>query len=127
MRHQGYRDVLQTREQSLYVIHMLGTDYYKVGRAADPRKRLRQIQAGCPEPLKLAAVSELTQGDLCPVKVEATVHKHLAGYRREGEWFHDSNGTVIITAVKIAWAELCAPDLYERFIRRRSVRRQKLN
>ena len=34
--------------RDLYVVSLVGTPYFKVGRATDCQKRLRQIQAGSP-------------------------------------------------------------------------------
>lgn len=53
----------------------------KIGRAKHPRKRLCELQVGCPEPLSLLGV--MTGGEA----EERAIHLELACYRVRGEWY----------------------------------------
>lgn len=54
----------------------------KIGRAANPTTRLKQLQVACPYPLRVGGV---TPGD---VEKEAELHERFAEHRTHGEWFH---------------------------------------
>lgn len=56
----------------------------KIGVAADPFTRLRDLQTGCPERFRLLAA---WPGDL---QNERSIHRSLARHRIEGEWFAPS-------------------------------------
>lgn len=53
----------------------------KVGVAADPKSRVRQLQSGNPYRLFILGTFEGTQAD------EKWIHSKLEPYRMEGEWF----------------------------------------
>jgi hypothetical protein len=53
----------------------------KIGYAADPWKRLKDLQTGSAETLHLAAVLEGERD------YEQFLHQHFAPYRLHGEWF----------------------------------------
>ena len=66
---------------SVYYIHAPETGLVKIGRAANPALRLRNMQTGSPVPLVLVAVED---GDKA---VERARHQRFAPLRRRGEWF----------------------------------------
>lgn len=72
----------------VYAIRNDESQAVKVGFSASPFKRLCQLQTGSPAPLRI----------LCAIPAfgsyEATMHNILASYRRHGEWFDDSDGSV---------------------------------
>jgi hypothetical protein len=74
----------------VYVIDTKGA--VKVGIAGSPKQRLKQLATGAPLPLALAY--ELDCGQLAEA-VEANVHKRLARFRLNGEWFHIISPPVI--------------------------------
>jgi hypothetical protein len=65
----------------IYVIKAVGTQYVKIGRAADPIRRLKQMQTGVPMQLVLLAVSDW------PSAREKVIHVALKPYHVRGEWF----------------------------------------
>jgi hypothetical protein len=58
----------------------------KIGRARDPRQRVRDLQIGSPVPLDLVCTIE---GD---ERLESAFHKVFADDRLHGEWFAPSVG-----------------------------------
>ena len=65
----------------LYFIQAHKTGMIKIGRSKDPNKRLKSLQTGSGDKLKLIAVFE-GQGHR-----EFELHDRLASYRKQGEWF----------------------------------------
>jgi hypothetical protein len=57
---------------------------YKIGYARDPVKRLRLLQTGSPEPLRIVGVIN------DPPSLERELHELFAGDRFRGEWFNRS-------------------------------------
>lgn len=54
----------------------------KIGFSLDPQKRLKQIQTGCPYPLRLYRQIEGTY------ELEKQLHKKFQQYKTNGEWFY---------------------------------------
>lgn len=80
----------------LYIIQMARTGDVKVGRSKHPEKRLKELQTGCPHPLRII-LHMPGYGHM-----EKELHRRMAHKSLKGEWFRES-----------ALAEL--PDfLYER-------------
>lgn len=67
----------------LYIIQSDKTGTFKIGRANSPIERLDQLQTGSPYKLKLLLVL-FNQG-----YKEKELHKLLAKYRTQGEWFKE--------------------------------------
>lgn len=70
----------------LYVIQMAETGAIKVGRSCDVVRRMREIQTGCPHPIRLV-LEATNQGHR-----ERAVHARLRRYRTRrysGEWFRE--------------------------------------
>ncbi len=72
----------------VYLMNAEGTSRYKIGFAKDPNVRLRELQTGCPYPLKIVAASN---GDR---DRERKLHARFSDYRQCGEWF-DLPGDVL--------------------------------
>ena len=73
----------------LYIIQSSYTGMIKIGRSKDPEKRLKQLQTGNPNKLKLIASFE-NQG-----WQEKSLHEILESHRLEGEWFsYDCVGNI---------------------------------
>jgi len=75
----------------LYIIQSDKTGDIKIGRSKHPQKRLKQLQTGSPQKLKLLVVVE-NKGN-----IEKNIHRRLDRYRsrRNGEWFDfDCVGTL---------------------------------
>lgn len=68
-------------ESWVYLIHAQGTKLYKIGVAADPEARLRELQTANPLGLVLLYKIPGTRS------VEQAIHRKLEEYRVRGEWF----------------------------------------
>ena len=80
---------VKMNNDNLYIIQSDVTGMIKVGRSKDPQKRLKQLQTGNPNKLKLIA-SFKGEG-----WKEKTLHERLRRYRLEGEWFsYDCVGSI---------------------------------
>lgn len=70
----------------LYIIQMGCTGAFKVGRSNDVPRRLRELQTGCPYPLKVLLVAKGL------AHLEKGIHRTLVSYRTrygKGEWFRE--------------------------------------
>lgn len=65
-------------------IYFIGGDEgpVKIGYSCNPKARLRQMQTGSPQVLRILAIDE----DGSP-EVERWYHERFAAYRQKGEWF----------------------------------------
>lgn len=68
----------------IYIIQCVGYDYYKIGIADAPNLRLKDLQSGCPFPLKILSSVELTK----PMSIERKLHHCFAKKKLRGEWFN---------------------------------------
>ena len=64
-----------------YIIHLVGTNSYKIGQSKDPLKRLKQLQTGSADVLKLVTY---VQSDKW---LEKRLHKMFFFSHKRGEWF----------------------------------------
>ena len=62
-----------------YLIRQGTSDFYKIGRAMNPDKRLSALQGGNPVKLEIVAVLD--------ADVERVLHKALARHQEIGEWY----------------------------------------
>jgi hypothetical protein len=67
----------------VYVIGVVGHQAVKIGYAADPRKRLGDLQVGCPFPLVLLDIFPTDNAR----EIEAALHSRFSAERMQGEWF----------------------------------------
>ena len=83
--------------QDLYIFQMASTGDIKVGRSKHVGKRLKEVQTGCPHPLRMI-LHVPNAGHR-----EKEIHRLMSGrhIRKKGEWFAEG-----------ALAEL-PPDMYE--------------
>ena len=81
----------------VYLIQSLEDSYYKIGVSKHPQKRLSEHQTGNPSPLKLI---EVYSTDLA-YKIEGTLKRRFAHYKKEGEWFDLS------VDVEVNFIEMC--------------------
>lgn len=73
-----------TGDVMIYFIQDSETGHIKIGHAADPERRLKQLQTGCPGKLILLCTVSGSKDD------EAKIHKKFAHHRLRGEWFRGS-------------------------------------
>lgn len=74
----------------IYFIQAVSGGPIKIGYAADPEKRIAEIQRMSPIELRTLKVIE---GDL---RQEKGLHKHFAKFRLHGEWFNLNEGMLDI-------------------------------
>jgi hypothetical protein len=73
----------------IYFVEADGSGLIKIGYTDDnhdPRSRLKQLETGCPFPLKLLGC---VRGDR---RKEGTLHRQFASYRSHLEWFFPGKG-----------------------------------
>lgn len=78
----------------VYYIAETGTPNVKVGVAADPHKRLRELQTGNPRQLILRAVIPGFSHLDAALAAERELHSKYEHYRLRGEWFVDADGEI---------------------------------
>lgn len=90
------------KKDNLYIIQSDLTGMIKIGRSKDPVKRLKQLQTGNPNKLKLIASFEGLGWK------EKVLHEQLSLYRLEGEWFsYECVGELPLNIYeKIEWGAL---------------------
>lgn len=77
------------KNDDLYIIQSDVTGNIKIGRSKNPQKRLKQLQTGNPNKLKLIAEFK---GEGWKEKI---LHERLSAYRLNGEWFsYDCTGSI---------------------------------
>ncbi len=67
----------------LYVIKCIGTDFYKIGKSYNVKKRLQSLNVACPLDLELVFKVKVDEYSLAEIKI----HKQFLDYRHKGEWF----------------------------------------
>lgn len=66
----------------VYVYFIKSGDFIKIGKSTDPNERLKHLQIGNPEKLKLIATSAVVP--------EKSFHDMLSEHRVTGEWFKNN-------------------------------------
>jgi hypothetical protein len=69
---------------------------YKIGVAANVSCRIRQLQTGCPLPLRKVWVSEDYPEEIAR-RIERGAHDDLQQFNTIGEWFHAPEDKVLAT------------------------------
>lgn len=77
-------------KEYIYLIRCENTDFYKIGRSKNPRKRLQVLQMGCPYSLILIFGRSCERA----FGVEKTLHEKYWDRQRTGEWFELSKSEV---------------------------------
>jgi hypothetical protein len=77
--------LMRSRSMStqVYLIHALGTVFYKIGMASDTSSRLSILQIGCPFELVVIWSKEFSDAE----KIETFLHSTFKNCRVRGEWF----------------------------------------
>ena len=65
----------------LYFIEAVNTGFIKIGRSADPERRLAQLATGSPN--ELVILGKISGGST----LEAELHRRFKGLRERREWF----------------------------------------
>lgn len=94
----------------IYFIHDKQSGAVKIGYAADPQKRLAELQTGCPNGLELIRTLHGQRRE------EKEVHRRLKRFRHRGEWFAANAGPL-----NAAIAEMRRLAAEEREMRRRGI------
>lgn len=69
--------------KTLYIVAAHTRGPCKIGWAHHPEKRLRELQTGNPDRLRLWYTSPCSMGD----RLERALHEHFRDERLQGEWF----------------------------------------
>lgn len=69
----------------IYFIRVQGTSYFKIGRAANVKKRLGTIATDNYQPVQLCLTLECKMHH--DANFEKEIHAHFLGRRIRGEWF----------------------------------------
>ena len=71
----------------LYIMQCGDLDHYKFGVSVNPQRRRKQLQTGCPFPIKLLFQLVLDE-KIRASALETQIHQHLKRrYHMLGEWF----------------------------------------
>ena len=83
----------------IYLIKAHDIDLYKIGFSKNSRKRVKQLQTGCPYQLEIMNIYEPQK---FPYKVEKIMHRSMSIYKRDvdstklkGEWFDLKNEQIV--------------------------------
>jgi len=68
-----------TNEKTIYVYFIKKGDMVKIGKSADPQRRLLEIQTSTPDPIELLYTTNKFY--------ENELHKKFENYHKRGEWF----------------------------------------
>ena len=71
----------------VYMLQVCSSDRYKIGVTNNIRNRLKNIQTGNPDAIKIIALLECPK----PTHIESSLHEEFACYRIHGEWFEMSS------------------------------------
>lgn len=78
---------LKLRPQALpgfiYLVQAAGTDKFKIGRATDVARRIRELQTGSPLKIRYVYHAYVYNANLC----EMELHNKFSNQREIGEWF----------------------------------------
>lgn len=111
------------RDCSLYILET-PSGHRKIGIAKNVPQRARELQTGNHEPIKIAGICEKVAAGyeeyVAPAyDVERLIHRLLAPFRTQGEWFKVDEETVLI-ATKLAFFMICKPAVVARYSRYRA-------
>ena len=86
--------------QKLYIIRSGETQLFKIGISKDPDKRLKQLQTGNPNLLKIYFTFQINNKyqNIKAVNIETTLHNFLKEYVRKhilNEWFNLTDNEVV--------------------------------
>jgi len=80
------RDEAVNGRPGVYILHAVGTRYYKIGRATNITKRIKGIQTSNPHRIELVKFCE-TDGRCSSVDIEKIMHEKFKKKHFRGEWF----------------------------------------
>jgi len=86
--------------QKLYIIRSGETQLFKIGISKDPDKRLKQLQTGNPNLLKIYFTFQINNKyqNVKAVNIETTIHNFLQEYTGKhilNEWFNLTDNEVV--------------------------------
>lgn len=90
------------KQYEVYLIQLGQSELYKIGVSKNSKKRVKQLQTGCPYSLSLVSVYKTIQ----PYKIERILHSRIASKKYSpsfnvdfdslvGEWFNLSTKDVL--------------------------------
>jgi DNA-binding transcriptional regulator YdaS (Cro superfamily) len=82
---------------AVYFAHAEGTDRVKIGWGVNPERRVKELQTGSAQPLKIIRVIEGGR------ETEAAFHRHFQARRiKPGEWFQFSDEMLTASPAAVA-------------------------
>ena len=84
---------------SVYLIHMEGTAFYKIGMSLDPEIRLRTLQTGNPHPLSLITTSPVQDMRDAELSLHHRFETQRVPNPNVREWFDFGTGTARVQSV----------------------------
>lgn len=102
---------LYTKNRECYLMSV-PSGYVKVGISDDPKRRLREVQAYCYEPVKFEWATECSRGAAVTAELlEQTVHAKLKTFcARRKEWFKTDAETATGVMLTAYWFLAIPPD-----------------
>jgi hypothetical protein len=76
---------MKDQDAHIYLIRQAGSDFYKIGIAQSPQKRLADLQVASPQELVLIYCTSCEWLDSC--KIESAIHQKFSKKHIRGEWF----------------------------------------
>ena len=78
--------------KSIYLIHSIDNNLYKIGVSSDVQRRIRNLQTA--NPVKLSIVHQFETN--YAHKIEKILHRRYMHLKKEGEWFELDDSCVDI-------------------------------
>lgn len=113
---------LENGESSCYnsgmnriAVYVIGTSKgpFKIGISADPDKRAKELQTGCPVPIRVIYLRECRSREEAS-DIERAAHRLLARKRGAGEWFfcrlEEASGAITVAAAILRALRRAAQD-----------------
>lgn len=104
---------------TVYMIRARASGWVKIGVSATPTERLRALQTGSADRLRLIAEGPGGHAQ------EAAIHAHYRKFRRHGEWFA-MPALVRAEAIEFVQSGVCPPSKRAQAVVGRSVRVERV-
>jgi len=73
-------------ETAVYLVTEDGRPFFKIGVAADPKRRIKELQTGNPRQLEIGHIEWFPTRQMART-VERAMHANFATHAAKGEWF----------------------------------------
>lgn len=90
------KQLIDDHTGSIYILHVSGTNKYKIGKSKDPLRRIKEIQTGSPDKIIIERIIKVKNMH----KEERVIHQIFQRYRTVGEWFEINDKSILDKALK---------------------------